>query len=199
MLHGETPSRFTDPADHATTLLFGDAGSATALETGDDEAAFCLHTDGAGREGLIIRGGAFRDRHPADPRHLALEMDGAAIFNFTIKRVPPLVADTLALAGKSVDDVDQYVFHQSNRFIMKHLAKKCGLPEARVPMTIEDTANCGGPSVAVTLTRMLDSAHDRTVMLLGYGVGLSWGSALLPIRAGTPLLHGELAALEASA
>ena len=79
-------------------------------------------------------------------------MDGAGIFNFTIKRVPALVADTLALAGKAVLDVDQYVFHQSNRFIMKHLAKKCGLPEDRVPMTIEDSANCGGPSVAVTLT-----------------------------------------------
>lgn len=192
MLHGETPSRFTDPDDHATTLLFGDAGSATALEAGDDEAAFCLHTDGGGREGLIIRGGAFRDRHPANPRHLALEMDGAGIFNFTIKRVPPLVADTLALSGKHVDEVDQYVFHQSNRFIMKHLAKKCGLAESRVPMTIEDTANCGGPSVAVTLTRTLDTARDNTVMLLGYGVGLSWGSALLPIRAGTPMLHAVL-------
>ncbi len=192
MLHGETPSRFTDPDDHATTLLFGDAGSATALEAGDDEAAFCLHTDGGGREGLIIRGGAFRDRHPANPRHLALEMDGAGIFNFTIKRVPPLVADTLALSGKHVDDVDQYVFHQSNRFIMKHLAKKCGLAESRVPMTIEDTANCGGPSVAVTLTRTLDTSRDNTVMLLGYGVGLSWGSALLPIRAGTPMLHAVL-------
>ena len=58
--------------------------------------------------------------------------------------------------------------------------------------TIEDTANCGGPSVAVTLTRTLDATRDNTVMLLGYGVGLSWGSALLPIRAGTPLLHGVL-------
>lgn len=200
MLHGETPSRFTDPSDHATTLLFGDAGSATALELeGDDEAAFCLHTDGSGYESLIIRGGAFRDRHPENPRHLALEMDGAGIFNFTIKRVPPLVADTLALAGKDVLDVDQYVFHQSNRFIMKHLAKKCGLPEDRVPMTIEDTANCGGPSVAVTLTRTLDTRRDATVMALGYGVGLSWASALMTIRAGTPLLHTVLESAGAAA
>lgn len=200
LLHGETPSRFTDASDHATTLLFGDAGSATALELdGDDEAAFCLHTDGSGYEGLIIRGGGFRDRCPENPRHLTLEMDGAAIFNFTIKRVPALVADTLALVGKDVLDVDQYVFHQSNRFIMKHLAKKCGLPDERVPMTIEDTANCGGPSVAVTLTRTLDTRRDNTVMALGYGVGLSWASALVKIRAGTPMLHAVLDDMEAVA
>ena len=196
MLHGETPSRFTDPDDHATTLLFGDAGSATALELGgDEEASFCLHTDGTGHEGLIMRGGAFRDREPLDPRHLRLEMDGAAIFNFTIKRVPTLVHDALVLAEKSVDDIDQYVFHQSNRFIMKHLAKKCGLPDDKVPMTIEDTANCGGPSVAVTLTRTAPATeHPRTVMLIGYGVGLSWASAVLTLTPGTPLLHGEYGA-----
>lgn len=191
MLHGETPSRFTHPDDHSTTLLFGDAGSATALEADEaGEASFCLHTDGSGRDGLIIRGGGFRDRHPANARHLSVEMDGAAIFNFTLKRVPALVRDALTLAGKQVDEIDQYVFHQSNRFIMKHLAKKCGLPDDRVPMTIEDTANCGGPSVAVTLTRCAgDTKTPRSVMLIGYGVGLSWASAVLTLDADVVLLH----------
>ncbi|QDH70011.1 3-oxoacyl-ACP synthase III family protein [Marilutibacter alkalisoli] len=201
MLHGETPSRFADPDDHATRLLFGDAGSATALETSDaGEASFCLHTDGGGYEGLIIRGGGFRDRTPHDARHLHLEMDGAAIFNFTIKRVPPLIREALDFAGRQADEIDQYVFHQSNRFIVKHLARKCGLPEERVPMTIEDCANCGGPSVAVTLTRHAPrKAAARTVMLVGYGVGLSWGSAVLTLPADIVLLHGHYPALEAAA
>lgn len=195
MLHGETPSRFVHPDDHATTLLFGDAGSATALEAdpAGEPACFGLFTDGSGADGLIIRGGAFRDRSPADPRDLCVRMDGAGIFNFTIKRVPPLVADTLGFAGLTVPDVDAFLFHQSNRFIMKHLMKKCGLPEARVPFTIEDTGNCGGPSVAVTLTRSLGT-RDRPLrlMLLGYGVGLSWSSAVLSLAPEAPLLHGEL-------
>lgn len=198
MLHGETPSRFVHPDDHATTLLFGDAGSATALEavpaSPDGEAAsFGLFTDGSGAGGLIIRGGAFRDRNPADPRDLCVRMDGAGIFNFTIKRVPPLVNDTLAFAGLTVPDVDAYVFHQSNRFIMKHLMKKCGLSEDRVPFTIEDTGNCGGPSVAVTLTRCLaERGRDRPLrlMLLGYGVGLSWSSAVVTLPPDAVLLHG---------
>jgi 3-oxoacyl-[acyl-carrier-protein] synthase-3 len=85
------------------------------------------------------------------------------------------------------------VFHQSNRFIMKHLMKKAGLPEGRVPMTIDDMGNCGGPSVAVTMTRLLPAERERklTVMLLGYGVGLSWGAAVVSLEPGAPLLHAD--------
>ncbi len=197
MLHGETPSRFVSPEDQATVLLFSDAGSATALELTEDPTAggqFVLHTDGSGAEGLILRGGGFRDRTPTNPRHHFLEMDGAAIFNFTIKRVPALIAETLAFAGKAVNDVDAFVFHQSNRFIMKHLMKKSGLPEERVPMSIEDSGNCGGPSVAVTMTRKLSPpppGRRAHWMLLGYGVGLSWGAALIQIDEHTLLVHDE--------
>ena len=191
MLHGETPSRFVDPTDHATTLLFSDSGSATAVELHEGgRGHFCLQTDGSGHAGLIMRGGAFRDRTPADPRDLSLRMDGAGVFNFTIKRVPPLVTDALALAGCSVDQIDAYLFHQSNRFMIKHLMKKCGLPEARVPMTLEDCGNCGGPSVAVTMTRRLAAQRSaaQKLMLLGYGVGLSWGAAVIDLDVDVPLL-----------
>jgi 3-oxoacyl-[acyl-carrier-protein] synthase-3 len=193
MLHGETPSLFPSADDHATTLLFGDAGSATALES--DAAApaahFCLQTDGSGYDGLIIRGGAYRDRVPADPRDLRLHMDGAGIFNFTIKRVPPLIKDTLQFANLQTGDVDWYLFHQSNRFIMKHLAKKCGLPEERVPFVLDRFGNSGGPSVALALTQGVpaEPRRDMRVMMLGYGVGLSWSSALAQIDARAPLEH----------
>lgn len=195
MLHGETPSLFVGADDQATRLLFGDAGSATALELAPQAAAghFALHTDGSGHAGLIIRGGAFRDRQPANPRDAALHMDGAGIFSFTIKRVPQLIRDALELSGRSVDEIDSYLFHQSNRFIMKHLIKKAGLPDARVPMTIEHMGNCGGPSVAVTMTQMLPAQRERdlTAMLLGYGVGLSWGAAVVGIDPEALLLHAD--------
>ena len=197
MLHGETPSRFVSPDDQATKLLFSDAGSATALELSPSGAGhFCLHTDGSGYAGLIIRGGGFRDRQPADPREMFLRMDGAGVFNFTIKRVPPLIRAALELSGRSVEQIDCYLFHQSNRFIMKHLMKKAGLPEARVPMTIEDMGNCGGPSVAVTMTRALPAQReaDQTLMLLGYGVGLSWSAAVVSLDARAELLHADYSA-----
>ena len=68
-------------------------------------------------------------------------MDGAGIFNFTIKRVPALIRDALAQSGCSVEQIDGFVFHQSNRFIMKHLMKKAALPEAKVPMITSDPLN----------------------------------------------------------
>ena len=194
MLHGETPSRFVSPEDHATTLLFSDAGSATALEISPGVAGhFCMHTDGSGHAGLIIRGGGFRDPRPANPREMFLQMDGAGLFNFTLARVPPLIRDALALSARTVDQIDAFVFHQSNRFIMKHLMKKCGLPEAKVPLTIEDMGNCGGPSVAVTMTRTMAAQRDasQSLMLLGYGVGLSWGAAVVELDADAQLLHSD--------
>jgi 3-oxoacyl-[acyl-carrier-protein] synthase-3 len=195
VLHGETPSLFIDPQDQATSLLFGDAGSATALEhTGrdEDDACFGLFTDGSGADSLIIKGGGFRDPRPADPRDLRLRMDGASVFNFTIKRVPALIKDTLAYAGLQVADIDSYIFHQSNRFIMKHLVKKCELPEDRVPFILENMGNCGGPSVPLTMTLSQEQLHSERplrLMLLGYGVGLSWGSTVMSLHPGTPLLH----------
>jgi 3-oxoacyl-[acyl-carrier-protein] synthase-3 len=195
LLHGETPSKFTSPDDHATTLLFGDAGSATALEVspGAPDAVFAQHTDGTGYDQLIIRGGGFRDRTPADPRHRFVEMDGAAIFNFTVKRVPTLIRDTLTFAGLEVSDIDYFLFHQSNRFIMKHIAKKCGLPEDRVPLVLEQFGNSGGPSVPLVLTQSLAqrSAANMRLMMVAYGVGLSWSSALTKVDSDMVVLHSE--------
>jgi 3-oxoacyl-[acyl-carrier-protein] synthase-3 len=109
-------------------------------------------------------------------------MDGANIFNFTIKRVRPLIRETLEMAGASVEDVDYFIFHQSNQFIMKHLSKKAGLPSDKVPIVMNEYGNTGGASVPLTITESaLERPPDRplSLMLLGYGVGLSWGSALV--------------------
>jgi 3-oxoacyl-[acyl-carrier-protein] synthase III len=194
MLHGETPSRFTSPDDHATTLLFGDAGSATAIELADksvNPAFFCLQTDGQGYDALILPGGGFRDPSPANPRDRFLYMDGAGVFNFTIKRVPTMIRDTLAFADLAVEDIGWYLFHQSNRFIMKHLAKKCGLPEERVPFVLEQFGNSGGASVALAFTQGLPETgrEDCRVMALGYGVGLSWGAAVVQLGSEAALMH----------
>lgn len=196
VLHGETPSRFTHPDDHATTLLFGDAGSATAMEAaaGAPDSTFVLHTDGGGYDQLIIRGGGFRDRIPEDPRHNFLEMDGAGIFNFTIKRVPALIQESLAHAGCTADDIDVFLFHQANRYIIKHLAKKCGVAEDRIPLTLEEYGNSGGPSVPLTLTHSISSHRDLPlrVMMIAYGVGLSWGAMITRIDSDAVVMHAEL-------
>lgn len=196
VLHGETPTKFTHETDRATWLLFGDAGSATALERGPGErASFVVHSDGKGMNDLIVPAGGFRDRFSSDPRRHYLEMNGANLFTFTIKRVPPLVEDTLQLAGRSAAEVDQFVMHQSNRFMMQHLARKLEVPPERMPLTLDSFGNTGGASVPLTLTHALAKApreRKQTAMLIGYGVGLSWGAALVDVAPDVPLAHVDL-------
>lgn len=200
LLHGETPTRFCDPADRSVGLLFGDAGSATAIESAAAETDarwwFSLHTDGKGANDLIIEAGGFRDRFAPERRRHFLAMNGANIMNFTLKRVPPLVEETLAAAGTGADAIDAFILHQSNQFIMRHLAKKCAIPLERMPLTLGDFGNTGGPSVPLTITRgNLSRPSDRALrlLLIAYGVGLSWGSALIDLPADARLNHFDLA------
>lgn len=199
LLHGETPTHYAADDDRAVALLFGDAGSATALERDDRPDSppwhFTLGTDGHGAGDLIIRGGGFRDRFAADPRAHAVTMNGANVFNFTIAVLPSLIADTLRLAGRNADDVDYFVFHQSNRFIIEHVAGSCGLPAAKVPLVLDRYGNPGGPSVPLTITQGVPAAADPartqalTLMLLGYGVGLSWAAGLVVLEPGIAVRH----------
>ena len=80
-------------------------------------------------------------------------MNGANIMNFTLRRVPPLIADTLGAAGMTADEIDYFILHQSNQFIMRHLAKKCSIDLAKMPLTLENYGNTGGPSVPLTITQ----------------------------------------------
>jgi 3-oxoacyl-[acyl-carrier-protein] synthase-3 len=199
LLHGETPTRFSSNTDRSVALLFGDAGSATALEAPDrDEQKpwhFSLHTDGTGYKDLILEGGGFRDRFPVDKNALFVKMNGANIFSFTIQRVPPLIEETLAAAGETASGLDYFIFHQSNRFIMQHLAKKTGIPKEKMPFTIGEFGSSGGPSVPLTITMGgLERPENRELRLLlvSYGVGLSWGSALISLGPQAVLDHVRL-------
>lgn len=199
LLHGETPSRFAEESDRSVALLFGDAGSATAIEGIENEGInpwyFCLHTDGSGYKDLILEGGGFRNRNPDDLSKMYVKMNGANIFNFTIKRVPKLVEDTLAAAEITPDDVDYFIFHQSNRFIMKHLSQKLQLPQEKLPFTIEQFGSTGGPSIPLTITQgelKRSEESGLSLMLISYGVGLSWASALIDLDPEAVLDHIQL-------
>ena len=92
----------------------------------------------------------------------------------------------MRVAGISVEQIDYFILHQSNQFIMRHLIKKIGVPPEKVPFTIGEFGSTGGPSVPLTITNgQLNRPSDRslTLLLVAYGVGLSWGSALIDLPA----------------
>ncbi|WP_028964920.1 3-oxoacyl-ACP synthase III family protein [Sphingomonas phyllosphaerae] len=184
---GDTSSRVVDPSDRSTALLFGDAGSVTAIEYDPlaPVASFVLGSDGRGAQNLIIPQGAFRDGAArGDHDQTRLFMDGGEIFTFTLKAVPPLVADTFRLAEASADDYDAFLFHQANAFMIKHLAKKSKLPTDKVPINIDRYGNTSSATIplliADDLSERLRSSTMRLAMF-GFGVGYSWASASITI------------------
>ncbi|MEW5772882.1 MAG: ketoacyl-ACP synthase III [Thermodesulfobacteriota bacterium] len=183
LITAETYSKFIDPADRATSPLFGDAAAATLLRSGAGGriGRFVFGSDGSGAASLIIRGGG--GRRPLDPPvgENGLRMDGKAIFNFMMRRVPDCVRRCLAANGLAQEDVDLFVFHQASRFMLANLAKHMGLPENKVPVVLEDTGNTVSSTIPATLERLAAEGRlaGRTVLAAGFGVGLSWAATTI--------------------
>lgn len=190
LLVGDTISKTVDPDDRATALLFGDAGSATALEF-DSQAApahFIVGTDGRGERHLMMAASAYRSYAGDDARlagrdPAALFMDGGEIFNFTLSHVPALVNDLLVLSGKARDEVDAFLFHQANTFMLKHIIKKAKVPAEKAPINMARFGNTSSASIPLLIAEQLVQPATRpiTVAMFGFGVGYSWAGAMLEL------------------
>lgn len=198
LLTAETYSKFMHPRDKSVRSIFGDAAAATLIQSVDAPeqciGPFVLGTDGTGARNLIVPAGGMR--YPRTPESATavedssancrsqdnLFMDGAQIFNFTLRAVPECVNRLLAKTGKDAADIDLFVFHQANQFMLEHLRRKMDIPQERFWITLQ---NCGN-TVSCTIPIALKSAAlqgalkaGHTVMLVGFGVGYSWGATLI--------------------
>jgi 3-oxoacyl-[acyl-carrier-protein] synthase-3 len=189
---GDTISKTVDPDDRATAMVFGDAGTVTALEASDDGAApayFILGSDGAGENHLIIPSGGYKQAPEAigrfEGRKLdSLYMDGGEIFNFTLKAVPKLIEETIELSGSPSEAFDSFLLHQANAFMIKHLTKKARLPAEKVPINIERFGNTSSATIPLLMTSDLAETLSKRSALLGlfgFGVGYSWASAAIHV------------------
>jgi len=186
LITAETYSKLIDPADKAVRTIFGDGAAATLVTACDDEmpsiGPTVLGTDGSGGGNLICARGGFRETESSMNGHSALWMHGPEIFNFTLRVVPECVRQLLAKGGLKMDDVDLFVFHQANLYILEHLRKKLGIPENKFVVAIEKSGNTVSSTIPIALALALEEGRLKTgqiVMLVGFGVGYSWGATLL--------------------
>lgn len=194
LLVGDTSNFTLSPADRSVALLFGDAGTATALERGDGAVTFALGTDGAGRDNLIIPAGHFRTpRSPETARCTPREggnarsdenlyMNGAEIFTFTLREVPGLMKSVLAESGFTAEATDAFVFHQANKFMIDYLVKRMKLPPEKVPVVLQRYGNTSSASIPLAMSDALGARLRQGRMRLvlgGFGVGYSWGAAAM--------------------
>jgi 3-oxoacyl-[acyl-carrier-protein] synthase-3 len=188
LLVGDTSNFGINPNDSATAMIFGDGGSATALEKSKGkEIKYFLKTKGSGYKYIMVPAGHARSRSQtiSDKSEYELAMHGADVFNFTITDVQKSLADFMTDYKIDKNDVDMFVFHQANLFILKHLTKKLGIPMQKVPVSIDRYGNTSGESIPLTLVDALgEEQSDDTIKLImcGFGVGLSYGAINLEVK-----------------
>ena len=173
LVTAETYTKYIATEDKSTRTIFGDGAAATFI---DEEAAakigaFSFGTDGSGAEKLIVRDGK-------------LFMDGPEIFNFTLDVVPKTMDDVLARNNLTSEDIDLYVFHQANKFMLDTIRKVSGLPRDKFYVNLENTGNTVSSTIPIALKQLDEAGRLKAgmkIMLMGFGVGLSWGATIITI------------------
>lgn len=194
LLTAETYQKYLHPSDKSNRSIFGD-GAAACLISSEGIAEignFSLGTDGSGAEHLIVKTGASRCKNITgnvledEDGHLFyddfLYMNGSAIFNFTLDAVPAMMNDILEKNHLERDEIDYFVFHQANKFMLNTIRKVCVLPKNKFYVNLESTGNTVSSTVMIALKDCLDKGTifpGMKVMITGFGVGLSWGGTIL--------------------
>lgn len=193
LLVGNTQSVYASPYDKSTALLFGDAGTAIALEYNENAEEILCHyqTDGAGFENLIVPDGGCRN--PYNDKSLEYEdfeegikrtrthekMDGGAVFTFAFFNVPKSLKALMKEFEIKNDDVDYLLLHQANKFMCDGIRKKMKIDSEKTPFNIQNYGNTSGASIPLLMvTNLREKLQQEKLSLLscGFGVGLSLGS-----------------------
>lgn len=194
---GDISSSCISENDRSTSPVFSDAVSVTALELSgesNDTMWFNLQSDGAGYQAIIIPEGGSRNKLTQESlgyknfgdgisrRGIDMTLNGIEVFNFSLREVAPNIRALMAHTGITPDAVDYFVLHQANRLMNESIRKKLKLDPAKVPYSLGAFGNTSSASIPVTMAAELHlvlNSKKLSLMLSGFGVGLSWGSVWL--------------------
>jgi 3-oxoacyl-[acyl-carrier-protein] synthase-3 len=196
LITSETYSKFLHPKDKSNRTIFGDAASATIVSTDGfaEIGEFELGTDGKGAENLIVKQGALKEPFRSEfyeesengfKSDAHLFMNGNEIFNFTIKAIPGLIANTLEKNKLNIDSTNVFIFHQANMFMLNHLRKKLNIPQEKFLCWMENCGNTVSSTIPIVLKEAIENNQinqNDKVLLAGFGVGYSWGGCVLKFK-----------------
>jgi 3-oxoacyl-[acyl-carrier-protein] synthase-3 len=195
----DTYTRYIHPGDRATRCLFGDGGAVSILA---ESANGCgirdirCGTSGTHHGKFMIPAGGMRvPRSPETARETVdrsgnvrtadhIQMDGLGVLSFFNATVPAAVRDILSGNRLTFDDVDLFIFHQASQVALDSIASALRIPSEKMIYDLAETGNLVSASIPAALSRALESGRARQgqlVVLCGFGVGLSWGTALLEL------------------
>lgn len=194
LLTAETYNKYLHPSDKSNKSIFGDGAAACLISTEGfaEIGSFSLGTDGSGANNLIVKTGASRQKKATgefvedEEGHLwyddYLYMNGGNIFNFTLEAVPAMMKDILEKNGLVKEQIDYYVFHQANKFMLNTIRRVCVLPKDKFYANLSETGNTVSSTILIGLKDCIAEGIIKSgnkVMVSGFGVGLSWGGCIL--------------------
>jgi len=199
LITADTYTRYINKRDRSVRTLFGDGATATWLKAGSEQrrlGPFVFGTDGRGRDNLIVPAGGLKQPCNEETGRVEevesgnfrcadnLYMNGAEIFNFTLRTVPAALNSLLEKAGLGMDDIDQFVFHQANKFMLERLRRKLNILQDKFVIGMQLTGNTVSSTIPIALQQATESGRIKSgdvVVLLGFGVGYSWGGTILRV------------------
>lgn len=185
LIMAETYSKHIHSSDKSNRSIFGDGAAATIVSSTNNEQIheFELGTDGKGSDNLIVRRGGMRPCN-TDSIENYLYMNGPEIFNFTLDVIPDLVERVLLKNNLSLSSIDYCIFHQANKFILEYLRKKMRIDPGKFYLDMLQTGNTVSVTIPIALKDCYKSGLVKSgdkVLLVGFGVGYSWGATIISI------------------
>ena len=195
LLTAETYTKYIHPEDKGNMTIFGDAATASLISTDGfaEIGEFVLGTDGSGSAGLIVKtkgaripnvtGNKTEDENGNVQWDDNLFMDGKAIFDFTSEAVPAMTEELLKKENLKQDDIDLWVFHQANKYMINYLRKLMCIDKDKFFVFMDKVGNTVSSTIPIALVEAKkDGRLHGKVLLAGFGVGLSWGGTVLTIH-----------------
>jgi 3-oxoacyl-[acyl-carrier-protein] synthase-3 len=179
LVTADTYTKYITENDKSNRSIFGDGASATLINKRNlNFLDFSLGTDGSGSKNLVAFNSCLKKNSSFSTPELY--MNGTEIFNFTIKNVPSLVRNILDKNSLEINDIDLFIFHQANKFMLNHLRKKIGIPDEKFLIDMEDTGNTVSSSIPIVISKHFERFEkSKRILLCGFGVGYSWGACII--------------------
>lgn len=197
LVTAETYSKYLHQNDRSNRAIFGDAATATLISYSQEECVgdFLFGTDGSGYDKLIVKNGCSKSRfdplaeeviYGSDNTYTDnhLYMNGPEVFNFTSKTIPNFTEDVLTKNSVTTNDIDQFIFHQANSFMLNFMRKRLKIAKASFFVDLEDGGNTVSCTIPIALKKYSQSVigNDIKILIVGFGVGLSWAGGLITIK-----------------
>lgn len=200
LITAETYSKYINNRDKSTRTIFGDGAAATLISEVESDSEligpFVFGTDGRGASNLIVPAGCSRikkdresiveiqDENGNFRSQENIYMNGPEIFNFTLKAVPTVVRQMIDRWGGTFEEIDYFVFHQANKFMLETLRKKINIPQEKFWIGMENGGNTVSSTIPIAMETALQQGvikPETNIMLVGFGVGYSWGATIIKV------------------